>query len=184
MREAGAVRIPLTKGHVAFVSAADAAEARAHRWHYNGDGSPYAVRWVRQNGKSHKVYLHRQLTNSPKGDTVTFGEGGTLDCTRSNMKVSPRRTGASIMRRKMGPIPYAGVSLLSGMSEPEEGKRSYRARIKIGDKRVSLGQFFTPEDAARAYDTAAVKCLGATAHTNFPLRNYVHLLPEKPACLK
>ena len=34
------------------------------------------------------------------------------------------------------------------------------ARIKIGEKRVSLGYFATPEEASRAYETAAAHAFG------------------------
>lgn len=40
---------------------------------------------------------------------------------------------------------------------------------------VDVGRFENEEEAARAYDRAAVWCLGLTAHTNFPLSNLIQV---------
>ena len=48
--------------------------------------------------------------------------------------------------------------------------KKWRARIFVGGKRVHLGCFDAAEDAARAYDAAAVKHYGEFAKLNFPSR--------------
>jgi hypothetical protein len=47
------------------------------------------------------------------------------------------------------------------------GKR-YQARITLDQKTEYLGCYPTPEEAARAYDLAAVQFFGAFARLNFP----------------
>ena len=47
-------------------------------------------------------------------------------------------------------------------------KTNWGARIKVGGKTLALGYHRTAEDAARAYDRAAVEHFGAFAHLNFP----------------
>jgi AP2 domain/HNH endonuclease len=47
-------------------------------------------------------------------------------------------------------------------------KRPWQAYIRINGKRVSLGTFAVEEDAARAYDAAAVETYGPNALLNFP----------------
>jgi hypothetical protein len=44
----------------------------------------------------------------------------------------------------------------------------WRAAIKADGKRISLGYYKRQEDAALAYDAAAIKHFGPFAVTNFP----------------
>jgi hypothetical protein len=55
---------------------------------------------------------------------------------------------------------FKGVSWCNGY---------WRARIKLGDNEMFLGHFATPELAAAAYDTAAIKYHGEFAMTNLKL---------------
>jgi hypothetical protein len=51
-----------------------------------------------------------------------------------------------------------------------EGHQLWSAYIDVDDKRTFLGYFEDPEDAARAYDQAAIEYHGEFAHPNFRLR--------------
>jgi hypothetical protein len=46
----------------------------------------------------------------------------------------------------------------------------WRVQIKVNGKRISCGCFKNIKDAAKAFDTAAIKYRGATARLNFPLK--------------
>lgn len=50
--------------------------------------------------------------------------------------------------------------------------QKYCARISINNKRIQLGYFEDAEDAAKAYDKAAIKYFGQFASLNFPERKY------------
>lgn len=71
---------------------------------------------------------------------------------QQNMANSRRRRSGS----KSG---FRGVEIRSGI-------KRYRAYICIDYKKVRLGDFVSADDAARAYDTAALRHFGKFARTN------------------
>lgn len=61
---------------------------------------------------------------------------------------------------------YRGVSYNKGT------KNSWRACIRFGGFSRSLGYYDSEEDAARAYDRAAIAIYRDLARTNFPISDY------------
>jgi hypothetical protein len=47
-------------------------------------------------------------------------------------------------------------------------RKAWAAAIEVHGKRIRLGRYYTPEDAARAYDDAAIEYVGVNARINFP----------------
>jgi AP2-like factor (euAP2 lineage) len=54
----------------------------------------------------------------------------------------------------------------------------WEASLWLQGKQLYLGGFETEEDAARAYDLAAIACKGPEVHTNFPASFYAEELLE------
>lgn len=52
-------------------------------------------------------------------------------------------------------------------------KNKWKAHIKINGKPKYLGYFTSEEDAARAYDRAAIEHFGIYAKLNFPIEDYI-----------
>jgi hypothetical protein len=159
------ITIPLTRGYVAVVDDEDAHLA-ALKWSvtHKTRGAPniYAHRYIQDcDGKETHERLHRVIMLAPDGVWVDHIDGDGLNCRRSNLRLVTAWQNA-INRR-----PQAGsASGFKGASIDKGGR--WRAGIQVRGKRLGLGCFASPEEAARAYDAAAREHYGEFAWVNFP----------------
>ncbi|XP_015876174.2 ethylene-responsive transcription factor WRI1 isoform X1 [Ziziphus jujuba] len=93
-------------------------------------------------------------------------------------KVSKEEYLASLRRRSSGFS--RGVSKYRGVARHHHNGR-WEARIGrvFGNKYLYLGTYNTQEEAAAAYDLAAIEYRGANAVTNFDISNYIDRLKKK-----
>lgn len=152
--------IPLTKGKFAIVDDGDYEAIKRFKWRITGNGRKvYAVRSKRIGFLRRKnEYLHRVIMNAQDGEQIDHIDGNGLNCTRTNMR---KATHSENLRNRGAPKDntsgYKGVSFRLGR---------WRAQIVVNDKQIYLGTFDTPEQAAKAYNEAAVKHHGKFAHIN------------------
>lgn len=154
------VEIDLTKGMVALIDADDmAAVHAAGAWYANWTGNRwYAAKYKPGGGV---VRLHTFLTDWPFVDHIN---GNGLDNRRTNLRPATRaQNSANAHMGRNNTSGYKGVSL-------HKASGLWRAYIGGGGRtRVELGLFTTPEEAALAYDEAAVARWGEYARPNFPI---------------
>lgn len=150
----------------ALVDAADLPLVEGYKWMASmGDRAGhlfYAVRsFGPRNGRKTYVRMHRLILGAGPGDMVDHVNRNGLDNRRANLRLcsaSQNSTNRDYPRNEFG---FRGVSRYAGR---------FRARVSPGPCRPArtLGYFATPEEAARAYDAAAVARFGPFAQLNFP----------------
>lgn len=116
------------------------------------DRKGYALRSLPRNGgQSLKVRLHRELIGAKKGEIVDHINRDKLDNRKSNLRiVTPSQSCMNQGLRKDNQCGYRGVSY-----RKDSGK--WRAWINIDHKRTHLGSYTTADEAALAYNVAAMK---------------------------
>ncbi len=156
-------RIPLTRGHYAKVDPEDYGWLSQFRWHYVRSGRTYyAVRSKYENGRGGKVWMHREIMNTPRGLVCDHINHNGLDnrtrnlrnCTTAQNNCNRRRFGNARSR-------YRGVFWSKEM-------QMWAAAIGRHGQTRHLGYFLHEMAAARAYDVAARRLHGAYACLNFP----------------
>lgn len=158
------VEVPLTHGFVAIIDDEDAERVLAHRWRAKDEGRGAAHKSPQWYARNATTYLHRFIIGAPRGMQVDHVNGDRLDCRRSNLRLATNAQNAANRSNR------GGASSFKGVSYPllKSGRRKWQAMIFAAGRAKWLGYFETEEDAARAYDRAAVEAYGEYARLNLP----------------
>lgn len=108
-----------------------------------------------------REYLHRLVARARPGEIIDHINGVRTDCRRANLRKVSRAQ--NLWNR--GPARH-NKSGYKGVSYCRDTGR-WRAEIRVNKRRVHIGRFFHPEEAALAYDQAALKYHGEFAKLNF-----------------
>lgn len=140
-------------------------EAKQYDWvvRENRNGSKkYVARWC--NEKRAWLRMHREVwlfhrKRIPEGINIDHQDTNSFNNQIKNLREATYSQNNANRR-----VYSTSETGLKGVGRRGDGK--YTARICVDGKRKSLGVFETPEQAAAAYDTAAVTYFGEFAHTN------------------
>lgn len=154
--------VPLTRGLVALVDDADFARVmNIAPWSASvKPGTSYALRAGRRpDGHPTTIRMHNFITGLPFIDHVN-GDG--LDNRRCNLRSADKsRNGANRGAPRQNTTGFKGVTW-------HKAAGKFAAQIEVLGRRQHLGLFVTAEEAAQAYDQAALEAWGAYAWLNFP----------------
>jgi len=152
--------IPLTKGKVAIVDAADYDWLNSFKWSANerANGS-YACSQI----KGKKAFMHRIIMNPPTEKVVDHIDHNGLNNRRTNLRICSIADNS----RNLKPRRNAKTSFYKGVSWNKKSKK-WMATIKFNQKYYHIGFFDDEIAAAKAYDKMAKKLFGKFAYLNFP----------------
>lgn len=154
--------IKLTQGQVALVDDEGYEWLNSFKW-YTGRCSHllYAVRNISINGKQTTQRMHQLIMgDNPSKLDIDHRDGNGLNNQKSNLRFCTHQENQMNVRsHKDGSSKHRGVCWYK-----PSGK--WIAQIQLNGKVIYLGLFDDEEDAARTYNTAAVKHFGEFAKPN------------------
>ncbi len=142
--------IPISPTEVVVVDLEDVPRLLDHTWNSNGNGYARTPKGL---------YMHKLLLDAQVVDHINRDR---LDNRKCNLRASTYSKN-NANRHQTPDGQYRGVA-----KSWRGGK--YQARIKVDRKKLYLGSYKTAEEAAIAYDKAALQYHGDAAILNFPIR--------------
>ncbi len=155
--------IPLTQGYVALVDDEDYAYLSQFKW--NAKKSPRSI-YAKRKINNRDVTLHRFILGiSDPSIKIDHWDGDGLNNQRHNLRVANDQQNQRNRRLNLN-----STSGFKGVTWRKDLKK-WNAALEIKTKRLHLGYFDCPLEAACAYDMAAIKHFGEFAHCNFAIPN-------------
>jgi len=154
-------RIPLTQGKVAVVDDDEFEELAKYKWYaLSRVHTHYAVRKQRAEARQIMVSMHRVVLDAKHWQHIDHVNGNGLDNRRANLRICTRsQNSANCYWHNGKRLLTRGIRFKSGRWE---------AYIRRQGKILYLGRFTFKEQAAKAYDRAAIESFGEFARLNYP----------------
>lgn len=151
-------QIPLTKGYFTKVDDCDYDFLMEWKWRYH---KGYAARTTTVAEGRKWIYMHRLILDTPQGmETDHINEDG-LDNQRLNLRICTHA------QNRMNVGKYKGIyhSKYKGVTWHKHNK-IWKAQIKEDGRCKQIGGFYTQEEAALAWNEAAIRVHGTFANLN------------------
>ena len=152
--------IQLTQDKVTIVDDEDYAKFGHLKWHYSHG------RAMRRDGYKKKTnyWLHREIMGNPDGLVVDHINGNPLDNRKSNLRICTQAMNC----KNVSKTKKKTSSVYKGVYYAPRNKNKWQAYIGSSStgKRINLGSYATEEQAAKAYNDAAISLYGEFAKLN------------------
>lgn len=152
------MQVTLSRGELALVDSEDYELVSNFKWHVSRRG--YVSARVPGSGEpGRKLLMHRIIVGALPTEMVDHKNRNKLDNRRANLRiVTKSENGRNRPKQRNNTSGYKGVV---------RDRTRWAAMIKLHGKKIYLGCFGSPEEAAKAYDAAAIKYHGVFARGNF-----------------
>jgi len=159
-KDSASVALLLPTGHLTWINENDLEAVSKYSWHVQiAKHTNYARRGSRLHGKGFTQGMHQFLLGCKRVDHV---DRDGLNNRRSNLRP------ATVQQNAFNRVQLGGTSVYKGV---HLNRKSWRAMIRIDQKKVHIGSYKTEIEAAKAYDAIAIKIQGGFARLNFPQEN-------------
>ena len=133
---------------------------RLNQYKWSEDGNGYAQRRCVVNGRASVTQMHRDIIDAPEGMVRAHIDGNGLNNTRANIRICMQQENTfNRAASKNNTSGYKCVTLHN-----QTGR--WKSYIKVNYKQISLGCYATREEAASAYNYAAIDHYGKFARLN------------------
>jgi hypothetical protein len=149
-------KIKLTRGRCALVDDQDFEYLNQWKWFYGNHG--YAQRRLGKRGRM--LGMHRVIMGEPKGFLVDHIDGDGLNNCRSNLRVATHAQNLCNRGKNSN-----NTSGFKGVNWHKNAKK-WAAAIMVNRRSHHLGLFSDVQEAAKAYDIAALELHGEFARLN------------------
>lgn len=152
--------IQLTQNKVALIDDEDFDFLNQWKWYFNYNYAKRTLNLKKQKFEKRKskiIYMHRVIVNAQNGQIIDHINGNTLDNRKSNLRVCTHSQNLQNSKIKTGK--YKGVSW-------HKSSNKWLAKIGGTNSRIHIGLFSSKEEAALAYNEAALKYYGEFARLN------------------
>jgi len=160
--------ISLSQDKIAFVDDEDYERVSQYKWHVKkpkNSRTYYAIREFYLDGERTTQSMHNFIMNTPEGVEIDHKEHDGLNNQKNGLRIVTHKQN---LQNQQKPLTYKGKppsSKYKGVCWDKQRKK-WQAHIKVNRKKIHLGRFDAEIEAAKVYDSAAIKYFGEFAKLN------------------